>query len=120
MGTDGSMVPQMLDEKSLGKTGKDGVRTGSVMTVLPHGGREILEALAGDRHEIGNAGEIPIGVGYFDVTDIGRKRGHGVVDIGATFMPEQDAPADEGVTEIVDAISGCAPRLIQVCPVRSF
>jgi hypothetical protein len=41
------------------------------MTAVPHGSREILEALAGDRHEIGNASEIPVGVGYFDVANIG-------------------------------------------------
>jgi len=79
------------------------------MTVLLRDSREVFEAAARDRHEIGNASEIPIGVGYFDVTDIGRKRRHRVVDIGATVMPEQDAPTDERVAEIVDANLGvCA------------
>jgi hypothetical protein len=89
------------------------------MTVLLRDSREIFEAPARDRHEIGNAGEIPISVGYFDVTYVVRKRRHRVVDIRATVMPEQDAPANEGVAEIVD-VSGCAPRLFQVCRARSF
>ena len=91
------------------KAGKDGAGTGSLMTVLLRDSREIFEAPARDRHEIGNASEIPIGVGYFDVTDVGRKRRHRVVDIGATVLPKQDAPADEGVSQIVDANLGvCA------------
>ena len=84
-------------------------RWSSVGKVLPPVGGEILKAPAGDRHEIGNAGQVPVRVGYFDVTDVGRECGHGVVDIGTAVMPKLDTPANKRVPKIMDANLGmCA------------
>ncbi len=83
------------------------------------GGREELEALAGERHEIRDAGEIPICVGHLRVADIGRERGHGVADIGAMLMPKLDATADEGVAQIVNTRLGMGARAVQPSSPRS-
>ena len=64
---------------------------------------EQFEPVAGDRHKVGDAGKIPVGIGDLGMTDVGRERRHGVVDIGAVLMPELDTAADEGVTQIMDA-----------------
>ena len=65
--------------------------------------REVLEALAGYGHEIRDAGQVPICVGHLGVTNIGRKCGHGVVDIRSMLMPMLDATADERVAQIMYA-----------------
>ena len=73
------------------------------MTVLPDRSGEDLEALARNRRQPGDAGQIPIGIGHLGMANIGRKRGHGVVDIGAVIVPELDTPTDEGVAQIMDS-----------------
>jgi hypothetical protein len=42
--------------------GKVGVEIGSAMVILSGDGREVLEARAGDRYQIWNAGQIPVSV----------------------------------------------------------
>src|SRR5271169_4658840 len=75
--------------------------------------REQLEPLAGDRHEVRDASQIPIGVGDLCMTDVGRERRHGVVDISAMLMPELNAATDESVAQVVDAhlamAASCSP-----------
>ncbi|RWA88116.1 MAG: hypothetical protein E5W38_08195 [Mesorhizobium sp.] len=63
---------------------------------------EKFELFASDRHELWDATQVPIGVGYLGVADVGRQRRHGVVDIGAVFVPQLNTATDEGVAEIVD------------------
>ena len=47
------------------------------------------------------------------MTDVGRERRHGVVDIGAMLMPELNAATDESVAQVVDAhlamAASCSP-----------
>ncbi|WP_172403307.1 hypothetical protein [Ensifer aridi] len=43
--------------------------------------RKSLEAIAGRDQQVGNAGEVPIGIGDLGMTDIGGQRGDGIVDI---------------------------------------
>ena len=76
------------------------------MVADPDSGSEQLEALADDRHQIRDAGQIPVGIGQLRVADIGRECRHGVADIGAVLMPKLDATADEGVAQIVNARLG--------------
>jgi hypothetical protein len=64
------------------------------------GGREELEALVGECHELWGTGQIPVCVGHFGVADIRRERGHGIAYIGTVIMPKLDATADEGVAVI--------------------
>lgn len=81
---------------------------------------EKLETFAGDRHEFWDAGQIPIGIGDLGMADVGRERRHGVVDIGAMLVPELNAPADEGVAQVMDAHLAMAARAVQPRSVRSF
>ena len=93
----------MLDEKALKQNGEGRCRLGSDMMSPSDACGEKLKAFARDRHEFRDTGQIPIGVGDLDVADVGRKRRHGVVDIGAMLVPELNAATDEGVAEVVDA-----------------
>ena len=75
--------------------------------------REQLESLSGDRHEIRDAGQIPIGIRESCVTDVGRERRHGVVEISAVLMPKLNTATDESVAQVVDAhfamAASCTP-----------
>ena len=76
------------------------------MTIAPASGGEHLKALPRDRHQIRNPGEVPVGVRHLGMADIGRERGHGVVNIGAAIVPELNPPANERVSQIVNANLG--------------
>ena len=67
------------------------------MTIAPAFGSEHLEALPRDRQQIRHPGQVPVGVRYLGMADIGRERGHCVVDIGAAIVPELNPPANERV-----------------------
>jgi hypothetical protein len=76
------------------------------MTLAPASGGEHLKALPRDRHQIRHPGQVPVSVRYLGMADIGRERGHGVVDIGAAIMPELNPSANERVPEVVNANLG--------------
>lgn len=72
---------------------------------------EELEPFARDRHQFRDAGKIPIGIGDLGVADVSRERRHGVIDIGAMFVPELDTTTNESVAQVVKAHRAmAAPR----------
>src|SRR5271165_3682329 len=95
--------PRCSTKKRWSSVGKVNLGLASAMPILPNRGGEELEALARDCHEFRDAGQIPIGIGHLGMADIGRKRGHGVVDISPAIMPELHPPADEGMAQVMDA-----------------
>src|SRR5271170_5758179 len=73
------------------------------MTIAPASGGEHLKALPRYCHQIRHPGQVPVGVRHLGMADIGRERGYGVVNIGAAIVPELNPPANERVSQVVNA-----------------
>src|SRR6266542_3136948 len=62
-----------------------------------------LQALAGEREQIGSGGEIPVRAGRTHVAEIGRERRQAALGIEAGAVPVAHGLHREGVAEVVDA-----------------
>src|ERR1700741_3985924 len=62
-----------------------------------------LELLRAERHQLGHASEIPVGVGDHRMAYVGRECEHGLVDVDALLVPGQDPAHDERMAQIVNA-----------------
>ena len=67
-----------------------------------------LEAPGGERHKFGNAGDVPVGVGDFGVTDVGGKRREVVPQRRALATSAQQRLADEAVAQVMNTRGGVA------------
>ena len=65
-----------------------------IASLLRFGGVS-LKPIAGCRHQIWNAGQVPVGVRDPGMSDIGRERDHRMVDICAVSLPELDPFANK-------------------------
>src|SRR5260221_146549 len=70
-----------------------------MVSLLP----EALEPCRSDRHELRNAGEVPVRVRDLRVTEVGRERSDALIDVGAGSVPPEKASTGERVPEVVDA-----------------
>ena len=62
-----------------------------------------LKPLHRGRHQVRRSRQIPVGVGDFGVSKIGRQRGHDVVNLRAIRLPELHAAANKGMSQIMHA-----------------
>ena len=76
-----------------------------IASLLRFGGVS-LKPIAGCRHQIWNAGQVPVGVRNPGVSDIGRERDHRMVNICAVSLPELDPFANKRMPKIVDTGRG--------------
>ena len=65
-----------------------------------------METLSGDRHQFGNAGEVPVGITYLGMTDIGRERQDRSIEIDALLVEAQGAVHDERTPQLVQTVMG--------------
>src|ERR1700674_407275 len=63
---------------------------------------EGLELRRCHRHQLGYAGEIPVGVGYHRMAHVGGQRQHCLIDLHTLRVPEHHATNDEGVAKVMD------------------
>src|SRR5215831_5738855 len=92
--------PRCSTKKRCTSAANDGVVC-SPMTALLR--RKRFEAIAGRDHQVGNTGEVPIGIGDLSMADIGGQRDDRIVDIRTFVLPALHSPANEGVAQIVNA-----------------
>ena len=69
---------------------------------------ELLEALRGDGHELGDRGEVPVRVGDLGMAKIGGQREDLAVDVNALLVPTQEPTHGERVTKTMDVWPPCA------------
>ena len=66
------------------------------------GGGEPLEPGGGQVEQLGDAGEIPVGVADLGMAQVGRQGQDGVVEVRPLGVPAEEPPAGEGVPEVMD------------------
>src|SRR5205823_6474818 len=64
--------------------------------------------MGSESHELGNGGEIPVGVRDLGMAEVGRENGDLAVDVDPLLGPAQEAANRERVAEVVDARQPCA------------
>ena len=64
---------------------------------------ELLEPGRGQGEQLGDCGEIPVGVLDLCVTEVGRQGEDGMVEIHLFGIPAQESPAGKGMPEVMDS-----------------
>src|SRR5271165_4851458 len=64
---------------------------------------EPLELSRNNCHQVGDSGEIPVGISHLGMADVSGKRKYGVINIYSLLIPLLNAVADKRVTEIMYA-----------------
>jgi hypothetical protein len=62
---------------------------------------EPLKPSRNDGHQVGDSGEIPVGISHLGMADVSGKRKYDVINIYALLIPLLNAVADKRVTEIM-------------------
>ena len=78
---------------------------------------EVLEALGAQGHQLGNRGDVPVGVGDLGVAEVGRECQDPMIDVDAVLVPAQEPANGERVAQIVYARSASAALC---CPTEAI
>lgn len=83
--------------------GNDGGDLACLRIIISREIGELIEPAGSDRHQLGNAGEVPVRVEDLGVAQVSRQRQHLLVNLGIVGVPAHQPPHGEGVAQVVQA-----------------